>query len=425
MEPSSGGKAIPYRELPAEYHRWKWRVLLAFASFYMFVYLGRFNFGLVIPLLIENLHLTRTEAGFITMAMMWGFGLGDLFHGRLSERFGFRLWVMLGAVLTTVFNWLTSLGVSVITLLIPWACNGFVNAMCWSPAIALISQWWPRQERGKAMGIVSTAAGTAILMVWGITGWVAAEWGWRAAFRYPLLLTLGMGILFWFLVRDRPSDLGLPDYIEEDPVSAQAELVSLEELKGFGPYKKLFSNWRFLIACHITGLGNIVRYGLLTWLPLYYTEMGGFDLKSVVAVTVAYPLGVASGPFLGGIISDKIFKGQRSPMIVISCILTALVLTAIVFSPPQNFVLAVILLLLGGFTIALGPIGALAVDLAGRRMSGTATGILDAHGYLYSGFQAILIGWFLDISGRNWPVVFGLLALSRVLSAVLILRVRA
>jgi sugar phosphate permease len=84
-----------------------------------------------------------------------------------------------------------------------------------------------------------------------------------------------------------------------------------------------------------------------------------------------------------------------------------------------------VLLLLGGFTLALAPIGALAVDLAGRHMSGTAAGVLDAHGYLYAGFQAILIGWFLDISGRNWPVVFGVLALSRVLSALLILRVRA
>jgi sugar phosphate permease len=422
---SARGKAVYYHELPAEYHRWKWRVLLVFSVFYMFVYLGRFNFGLVIPLLIEDLHITRTEAGFITMAMMWGFGLGDLFHGRLSEHFGFRLWVLLGAALTALFNWITSFGVSVLTLIIPWGVNGFVNAMCWSPGIALISQWWPRRERGKAMGMVSTAAGIAMLLVWGITGWAVGEWGWRAAFRYPLLLTFGMGVLFWLLVRDRPADLGLPEYLEEDKVSAEAESVSLEDLQGFGPYKKLFTNWRFLIACHITGLNNIVRYGLLTWLPLYYTEAGGFDIKSVVAVTVAYPLGVACGPLLGGIISDRVFHGRRSPMIIISSLLTAFVLTAIIFSPPGHFLLGVILLLLGGFTLALAPIGALAVDLAGRRMSGTASGVLDAHGYLYAGFQAILIGWFLDISGRNWAMVFGVLALSRVISALLILRVRA
>lgn len=416
---------VPHSELPTAYHRWKWQVLLAFAGFYSFVYLGRFNFGLVIPLLLQELQISRTEAGFVTMAMMWGFGLGDLVHGRLSERLGFRHWITLGAYLTTLCNWLTSFGLSVLTLSVPWGVNGFVNAMCWSPGIALISQWWPRRDRGKAMGIVSTAGGIAMLLVWGITGWVAGVWGWRAAFRYPLLLLSAVGTVFWLLVRDRPAAVGLPEYVEEDSVSAQAETLSKEELRGLAPYRKLFSNWRFLIACHITGLGNIVRYGLLTWLPLYYAEVGGLDMKAVVAVTLAYPVGIASGPLLGGVISDKVFHGRRSPMIVISCLLTALVLTMIALTPPQHLVLGAVLLLLGGFTLALAPIGALAVDLAGRHMSGTAAGVLDAHGYLYAGFQAILIGWFLDISGRNWPVVFGVLALSRVLSALLILRVRA
>ncbi|RMF84569.1 MAG: MFS transporter [Nitrospinota bacterium] len=421
----SGGNAVRYHDLPPAYHRWKWRVLLAFAGFYASVYLGRFNFGLVIPLLIEDLRISRTEAGFITMAMMWGFGLGDLVHGRLSERFGFRHWIALGAWLTTLFNWLTSFGVSVLTLILPWTLNGFVNAMCWSPGIAMISQWWPRQDRGKAMGLVSTAAGTAILLVWGISGSVASVWGWRAAFRYPLFLTAAMGTLCWLLVRDRPSDLGLPDYLEEDTVSSRAEALPPDELKGLRPYRRLFTNWRFLIACHITGLGNIVRYGLLTWLPLYYAEAGGLNIKTMVAVTVAYPLGIACGPLLGGLISDKVFRSRRSPMIVISCLLTASVLTAIAFSSPHNLVLGVILLILGGFTLALAPLGALAVDLAGRHMSGTAAGVLDAHGYLYAGLQAIIIGWFLDISGRNWPAVFGMLAATRLLSALLIMRVRA
>ena len=33
-------KALPYSELPRSYHRWKWRILLAFCVFYLFIYLG-------------------------------------------------------------------------------------------------------------------------------------------------------------------------------------------------------------------------------------------------------------------------------------------------------------------------------------------------------------------------------------------------
>ena len=35
--------ALPYAQLPALYHRWKWRVLLVYAGFYLFQYMGRFN----------------------------------------------------------------------------------------------------------------------------------------------------------------------------------------------------------------------------------------------------------------------------------------------------------------------------------------------------------------------------------------------
>ena len=45
----SGVRALPYAELPPTYHRWKWRVLLSFCVFYLFLYLGRFNFWPIAP----------------------------------------------------------------------------------------------------------------------------------------------------------------------------------------------------------------------------------------------------------------------------------------------------------------------------------------------------------------------------------------
>ena len=132
------------------------------------------------------------------------------------------------------------------------------------PGISMISQWWPRRDRGMAMGIVGTAAGGAMLMMWWITGAVGAEFGWRAAFRYPPLILIVLGIMVYLAARDRPTDVGLPEYLEEDEISAAAEAVAPERLKGLGPYKELLSNPRFLLASHVKGLENVVRYGLTT-----------------------------------------------------------------------------------------------------------------------------------------------------------------
>ena len=160
-------------------------MLVAFCVFYLFVYTGRFNFWPTSPLIKEDLGLTNIEIGIINAMLLWGFMLGDLVHGRLAEAYGLRLWVLVGAILTTVFNWAASFGTSTVGIAIPWAINGFVNAACWAPAISLISQWWPRRERGIAMGVIGTTTGGAMLVMWWLSSFVAAQWGWQAAFRYP------------------------------------------------------------------------------------------------------------------------------------------------------------------------------------------------------------------------------------------------
>ena len=415
---------LPYDELPPGYHRWKWQVLVAFCVFYFFVYTGRFNFWPTSPLIKEDLLLTHIEIGVINAMLLWGFMLGDLVHGRLAEAYGLRLWVMLGAILTTVFNWVASFGTSTVGIAIPWAIVGFVNAACWAPAISIISQWWPRRERGIAMGIVGTTTGGAMLLMWWLSSFVAAEWGWRAAFRYPPLIILALGIAFYFTARDRPADVNLPEYIEDDEVSSKPESVSDAELKGLGPYRVLLGNSRFQLACHVKGLENVARYGLTTWVPIYYFEAGGLDITQTILITLLLPLGYLLAPPISGFISDRLLGSRRRPLVIASCVLSAAALVAIALAPPSNMYLGAVLMLWGGIGMGVSTISAIAVDLSGRRMSGTAAGVLDAHGYLYAGAQALLFSVVLDVAGSPWPLVFLAMAATRIISAVMISRVR-
>ena len=423
---SSAG-AQRYADLPRSFHRWKWRVLLAFAFFYLFLYLGRFNFWPIAPLVkdpIDGLGLSNIEVGIVNAMLLWGFGLGDLFHGRLAENYGLRLWVLIGAVLTAVFNFITSFATSALTMAIPFALAGFVNAACWAPGISMISQWWPRRDRGLAMGIMGTAAGGAMLMMWWITGFVGAEFGWRAAFRYPPLIIIVLGVILYLVARDRPADVGLPDYVEEDEVSAAPEAVSPERLRGLGPYKELLSNPQFLLASHVKGLENVVRYGLTTWVPIYYFEEAGLSIESTVLLTILLPLGYLVAPPISGLISDQLLDSARRPMIIASCAISAVVLVILAFAPPVNVTLGAFLLLIGGLSMGMSPISTVAVDIAGRRMAGTSSGLLDAHGYAYAGLQAIVFSVVLDMTGSPWTVVFLAMAGTRVLAGFMISAVR-
>ena len=416
--------ALRYEDLPRAYHAIKWRVLLAFAVFYLFAYLGRFSLYPLAPLVKDDLGFTNVEIAIIWAMLFWGFGLGDVFHGRLAEALGLRLWVMLGAVLTAVFNWVTSYAVSPLSMAIPLGLAGFANAACWAPAMSMISQWWPRSRRGIALGIVGTASGGAMLVMWSLSGWVGAEWGWRPAFRYLPLISAVLGIAFYFAVRDRPADVGLPEYIEEDEVSATPESIDPERLRGLGPYRVLLSNTKFMLACHVKGLENVVRYGLTTWVAIYYSEAGGLSIESTVLVTILLPVGYLVAPPLAGFISDRFLRSQRRPLVISSCLASAGIIALIALVPPSNELLGAALLLTGGIAMGMSPMSTVSVDMGGRRMAGTASGILDAHGYLYAGAQAIVFGVVLDMTGSPWPIVFLAMAATRVISVFMIRVVR-
>ena len=109
---------------------------------------------------------------------------------------------------------------------------------------------------------------------------------------------------------------------------------------------------------------------------------------------------------------------------IVSCLLSAAALVAIALAPPVNVALGAVLLLIGGVSMGLSPMSTVAIDIAGRHMSGTSAGLLDAHGYAYAGLQAIVFSVVLDMTGSPWPVVFIAMAATRLISAGMISAVR-
>jgi sugar phosphate permease len=40
----------------------------------------------------------------------------------------------------------------------------------------------------------------------------------------------------------------------------------------------------------------VVRYGLTTWVPIYYFEAGGLSIESTILLTILLPLGYLPAP---------------------------------------------------------------------------------------------------------------------------------
>jgi sugar phosphate permease len=468
----------------AEFRRWRHRVLFSYAAFYLFVYMGRFNHWPAGPVIRQDLDFTHIELGIINACLLWGFAIGGFTHGRLAESYGYRFILVAGTLASVALNWVTSFGNSLWTIAIPWGLNGFANATVWAPGIGMLAQWWERGQRGRVMGVIGVAAGSAMLLMWLITGWTVAEFGWRAAFRYPPLLMLPAAVALFFMVRDRPSDVGLDNLdqtglavdetaaepeVQETPNSAdsvtqgsidlsspaewavsQTSAESSNDERGirvregetrirvtdslarqtptqdgpFTAYRILFSNWRFVATSQVKGLENVVRYGLTTWAPLYYFEEAGLSIETTALVTVALPVGYLSAPLVSGWISDVLLGGRRSPMIAASAIISAAALVGLAVISAENIYAGAALLFVGAFAMSLSMTSTLVVDMAGSKYAATASGVLDGHGYVYAGAQAIIFALVLDMAGAPWHYVFLGMAATRVLSAIIAWRVK-
>lgn len=440
-----------HRTTESNYFRsWQQRVLFTYAFFYLFVYMGRFNHWPTGPLIREDLAFSHVEIGIINACLLWGFAIGDMTHGRLAEVYGYRILLLVGAVGSVALNWATSFGNSLATIAVPWALNGFVNATAWSPGIGMLAQWWERKHRGRVMGLVGVSAGTAMLVMWLVTGWTGGEFGWRAAFRYPPLLMIPAALILFWRVRDRPSDKGFPELPESNLLTNAADQNSnvilsssketrnphpehAERVEGsrsttsesfLTPYKSLMSDWRFVATSHIKGLENVVRYGLTTWAPLYYFEEARLSIESTALVTVAIPVGYLTAPLVSGWISDVLLGGRRSPMVAASALISAGALIGLALVPATNIYAGAALLFVGAFAMSMSMTATLVVDLAGKKYAGTASGVLDGHGYVYAGAQAIIFAIFLDAAGAPWEWVFLGMASVRILSALIAWRVR-
>ena len=169
------------------------------------------------------------------------------------------------------------------------------------------------------------------------------------------------------------------------------------------PYKVLFSEPKVLVFCLISAIAGVGRYGLLTWIPTYFTEELGLSIKDGIFSSILLPLGQACAMFVFPLITDKVFKGKREPMLILSSVITFGGMICFPFIRSQ-LPASIMLFVLGVFAMVTGVIWAIAGDMGGRAFSSTIVGVLDWAVYMGAAIQAIVFGFVKDTFG--WPAIF-------------------
>jgi predicted MFS family arabinose efflux permease len=164
------------------------------------------------------------------------------------------------------------------------------------PSYAIISDSYPREQRGTAMGIFNLGPplGSALGVAFGAS--LAAAYDWRI----PFFVVGAVGVLtaiFVYLVIPEPER----GRFDPAPVLAAAPAQS------FGSAIRAFFGNRILaVAALASGAANFITYGLSNFATLFLMREKGMTLEDVaIWYALAVGLGMGIGIFVAGRLIDR------------------------------------------------------------------------------------------------------------------------
>lgn len=284
-------------------------VLTLLICIYTFNVLDRQIVSILAQPIKAELGLSDTQLGLLTgLAFAFFYSVFGIPVGWLADKYG-RVRIMAAAcVIWSVFSTSCGFAQSFAQLAAARMGVGVGEAGGAPPSYALISDYFPPNKRAAALGLFSFGAPIGILIGTAVGGWVAAEFGWRAAFYVVSLPGVFFALLLWLLVKEP-----LPGRLDDEKTRQTAPKLKTSIMEFFG--NRVL--WRVSVAA---GLSSFVTYGLLNWLPAFLMRSKGMELGEMARyLSVVSAVAMAFGLWLGGALADRLGKQQPQAYALVPC----------------------------------------------------------------------------------------------------------
>jgi FSR family fosmidomycin resistance protein-like MFS transporter len=331
----------------------------------------------LLPLLIEKLSLTLTQAGLLSSFLLIP-GILNPFFGYIADRVSIRYFVILAPAVTGTVISMIGFAPNYFALAILLFAAGTSTAAFHAPAPAMISRVAGRKV-GFGMSLFMAAGEMAyalgpLIAVWAISTWTLDGF-WRL-----MVFGWAASLLLFLRMRNVPAR-------PEKPGSFKAILPALPTL--FLPL----------------ALFNLLRFpmieGLTTFLPTYMTSRGSGLWMAGGSLSIVMLAGVI-GVLSIGSISDRF---GRKPVLV-GVTLISFVLT-LIFLRTSGWMAGLVLFLLGFFVMSTPPVLMAIVQEHFPYNRATANGIYMATMFVLRPIGTLLVGFLGDRIGLQQAIFWG------------------
>ena len=383
-----------------------------YTSFYM----CRYNLPIANAAMSKEFGFSKGDMGLIITTAFFAYACGQIINGLLTDRFGGKRAMLIGAAGTIAMNLLFGVasfwGILGLFIAIR-GIDGYMQAFGAPGMIKINAAWFRPNERGRFAGIFGFMInlgrfgigwlGPALLGGFLLFGmWRIPPQHWRWVFWTPAIITAVSATLMALVTKDTPEEANFPAVNPNEETGGQIQSDVWSVLKTIATNPVVW-----IIACAYACTGA-VRQGVDQWFPRFMQDVHHVDLQSgqFQTLVVLIPVVASLGSFFSGYISDIVFGGRRAPVAAgLYFLETAVILVAAQFHSANSAIVFLVLIALTANSThsILGT--AAAMDIGGAKMAGFASGVIDSFQYFGGSLAGFLLGKLLDQSW-NWYFYF-------------------
>jgi ACS family hexuronate transporter-like MFS transporter len=269
-------------------------------------YIDRQTLSLLAPYLKQDYHWSNSDYANIVVAFRIAYSIGQAIFGRLIDRIGARRGLSLTVACYSVISMLTPFATGLRSFASFRFLLGAAESPNWPAATKVVSQWFPKQERGLATALFDSGSSIGGAVAPFVVLDIYFRWGWRPAFAVP-----GAAGLVWLIVWQQ---FYHPPASHPRISAEELKLINAESEDFSQPHRQISRAWHDLLRLPQTWGTMVARlftdpvfFFVADWFPIYLVAKG-IELKSgLVAVWVPF-IAADLGNFLGGGVSGQLIK---------------------------------------------------------------------------------------------------------------------
>ncbi len=179
--------------------RRRWAILMVLAGSQMLVQLDATIINTALPAIKHAFEMSESQSLWVADAYMVIFGGLLLLAGALGDRFGRRKILMIGMAIFTIASIGVAFSPDANAMIIGRGLQGLGGALVIPQTLSILTAVFPREERGRAIGIWSGALGFGMAFGPLVGGILVDVVGWAGVFWVPapiaLAAMLGMAVV--------------------------------------------------------------------------------------------------------------------------------------------------------------------------------------------------------------------------------------